>query len=145
MFMGDTGSQFLGVLMAGLSMLYFMQKNEHVPPGLYQIIAPVLIVLLVFIVPICDTVSVFVNRIGRGQSPFVGGKDHTTHHLFYKGYSGIQVLLLVALFSIIGNVFAFLLSVYFFQSYSWLLIGAFLYALLVFIFLYLPTRHRFEN
>jgi UDP-GlcNAc:undecaprenyl-phosphate/decaprenyl-phosphate GlcNAc-1-phosphate transferase len=38
-----------------------------------------------------DTLTVIINRLKRGQSPMVGGKDHTTHHLVYRGYTDKQV------------------------------------------------------
>ena len=44
-----------------------------------------------FILPICDTTTVVINRLARKQSPFVGGKDHTTHHLSYLGITDSQV------------------------------------------------------
>lgn len=31
----------------------------------------------------------------RGQSPFVGGTDHTTHHLSYRGLSDRQVVMVL--------------------------------------------------
>jgi UDP-GlcNAc:undecaprenyl-phosphate GlcNAc-1-phosphate transferase len=37
---------------------------------------------------------VTINRILRGTSPFVGGRDHTTHHLSYAGFSDAQVALI---------------------------------------------------
>ena len=43
------------------------------------------------ILPIIDTTSVVINRLSRKQSPFIGGKDHTTHHLSYLGFSDSQV------------------------------------------------------
>jgi hypothetical protein len=49
------------------------------------------VALLVFIVPIIDTTTVTINRLLKGKSPFVGGRDHTTHHLSYLGLSDKQV------------------------------------------------------
>ena len=95
MFMGDTGSQFLGVFLSAISITYLWNHNVvlEVEAATKQII----IVMLAFIVPIIDTTTVSINRISRGQSPFVGGKDHTTHHLSYLGLSDRQVALLLAL------------------------------------------------
>jgi len=67
-------------------------------------------VLVAFVIPISDTSTVFINRIARGQSPFVGGKDHTTHHLSYLGLSDSQVgfvYLGVNLFSILLSIAIF--------------------------------------
>ena len=38
-----------------------------------------------FLPSIIDTTCVTINRISKGKSPFVGGRDHTTHHLSYLG------------------------------------------------------------
>lgn len=101
MYMGDTGSQFLGVLLAGISMLFFwnFRSNNIEFFELRQFIIPALL----FIVPLIDTTTVFIRRLARKQSPFVGGKDHITHHLAYLGLSDRWVavtLLLISLLSI---------------------------------------------
>ena len=55
-----------------------------------------LIPIIAFLLPIIDTTIVVVKRLGRRQSPFVGGKDHTTHSLAYLGFSDRQVALIFA-------------------------------------------------
>ncbi|HNP99490.1 MAG TPA: hypothetical protein PKK99_10565, partial [Bacteroidia bacterium] len=50
-----------------------------------------LLPLIVFLMPIIDTTTVVINRLMKGQSPFVGGKDHTTHALAYLGLSDRQL------------------------------------------------------
>ncbi len=92
MFMGDTGSQFLGVLLAYFSIKYFWNARD----AMGEIIQAKQFCLLVigFCVPLVDTGVVVINRLARGQSPFVGGKDHTTHHLSYLGFSDRQVALI---------------------------------------------------
>ena len=89
MFMGDTGSQFLGVILAVLGILYFWNPIPGEP--LLNPFRQVILVLTVFALPIIDTTTVFIKRIIKGSSPFVGGKDHTTHHLSYLGLSDNQV------------------------------------------------------
>ena len=92
-FMGDTGSQFLGVFLASTSMLFFWQFNEG-NQGLLQV-KPFVLPALFFIIPIIDTTTVTVRRLLRGQSPFVGGKDHITHHLAYLGLKESTIVLLL--------------------------------------------------
>lgn len=91
MFMGDTGSQFLGVLIAFVGIRFFW--NAQGPTGAWEPARQVLAPLIVFLLPIVDTTTVSINRIMRGRSPFVGGRDHTTHHLSYLGLSDGQVAL----------------------------------------------------
>ena len=91
LYMGDTGSQFLGVLLAYIGIRFFW----NMPIGMHDEgpWRPILLALLVFVLPIVDTTTVTINRLLRGSSPFVGGKDHTTHHLGYTGLSDAQVAL----------------------------------------------------
>lgn len=97
MFMGDTGSQFLGAFLAVLGIDYcwnsFTLLNHN-----WLTVNPILLgfcsIILIFILPISDTATVTINRIKRGSSPFVGGKDHTTHHLFFKGVTEKRIALL---------------------------------------------------
>jgi len=102
-YMGDTGSQFLGVFLSAIGIKFFWQAGT-VPVVELIDFRQVIIPILVFIVPIVDTTTVFINRIIRKQSPFVGGKDHTTHSLAYIGFSDKQVALTfigISLFSIL--------------------------------------------
>src|SRR5690606_2557267 len=80
MFMGDTGSQFLGLFLAIMGIDNCWNNPTSVLVNGFPIANPV-IVALVFLLPLSDTFTVIVNRLLAGGSPFVGGKDHTTHHL----------------------------------------------------------------
>jgi len=101
MFMGDTGSQFLGVFLAFIGIRFFW--NAPSPLGELEPMRQFTATILVFLLPLSDTTIVSINRIARGSSPFVGGRDHTTHHLSYAGFSDGQVALTfiaVALFNV---------------------------------------------
>ncbi len=100
MYMGDTGSQFLGVLLAGLAIMYFW--NGAGVNGEKNHVMQLMAVVIAFSLPIIDTTTVFIKRIARGNSPFVGGKDHTTHHMAYLGYSDKQVGLIFVFFSLLS-------------------------------------------
>jgi UDP-GlcNAc:undecaprenyl-phosphate GlcNAc-1-phosphate transferase len=99
-FMGDTGSQFLGVFLAATSILTLWQFNDG-NQGLLQV-KPFVLPALFFIVPIIDTTTVTLRRILRGQSPFIGGKDHITHHLAYLGLKEKQVVVLLVLTTLLS-------------------------------------------
>jgi UDP-GlcNAc:undecaprenyl-phosphate GlcNAc-1-phosphate transferase len=89
MFMGDTGSQFLGMFLAYFGIKYLWNSTdfngEHIPTK------QLCTVLVAFILPILDTTFVTISRLMKRKSPFVGGKDHTTHHVSYLGLSDSQV------------------------------------------------------
>jgi len=92
-FMGDTGSQFLGVFLAACGIEYLWGYKDHNGQilELKQFVVP----MLMFIVPLIDTITVTVRRLMRKQSPFVGGKDHITHMLFYFGFKERKVALIL--------------------------------------------------
>lgn len=89
MYMGDTGSMFLGVFLSALGVKYLW--NAHHPSGDFLSARNVIVPVMIFIMPIIDTTIVVVNRLSRGQSPYIGGKDHTTHALAYLGFSDRKV------------------------------------------------------
>ena len=111
-YMGDTGSQFLGVFLAGLGVELFW--NHRVAYGGVFQVQQFMIPLLVFAVPIMDTVTVFLRRLLRKKSPFVGGRDHIAHHLVYCGFSEQQVAVVLFFLSI---VFGILALSFFFEKY----------------------------
>jgi UDP-GlcNAc:undecaprenyl-phosphate GlcNAc-1-phosphate transferase len=101
-YMGDTGSQFLGVFLASTSILFLWNFRDTGSAELLQL-KQFVVPMLFFIVPLLDTTTVTIRRLLRKQSPFVGGKDHITHHLVYAGLSDklvVLVLLVVSLLSI---------------------------------------------
>jgi UDP-GlcNAc:undecaprenyl-phosphate GlcNAc-1-phosphate transferase len=92
MYMGDTVTQFLGLFLAALSILFLWNGNSSTLPILPE--KRILSAILTFALPIIDTTVVFFNRLLKGNSPFKGGKDHTTHHLYYLGLSEVQIAIL---------------------------------------------------
>jgi UDP-GlcNAc:undecaprenyl-phosphate/decaprenyl-phosphate GlcNAc-1-phosphate transferase len=89
-YMGDTGSQFLGAFLAWVSIQYFWTFRNGLEGG-FQV-RQFLIPALAFMVPLIDTTTVTFRRLARKVSPFVGGRDHTTHHLAYLGISDKNVV-----------------------------------------------------
>lgn len=85
-FMGDTGSQFLGFGLGVLSIWTTQKANTAVSPEL-----PLMILGL----PIVDTLSVMVSRIAHGKSPFKPDKTHFHHRLLSLGFSHYQVVLVL--------------------------------------------------
>lgn len=138
MYMGDTGSQFLGVFLAAIGILYLW--NGHAEINFRIQTKQFIVALLVFIVPIIDTTTVTINRLLKGQSPFVGGKDHTTHHLSYLGLSDRQVALTFFGLSFLSVIFLVIIDK-FIEQWEYLHFGLFLtYFLVLFRFLFGITR-----
>jgi UDP-GlcNAc:undecaprenyl-phosphate/decaprenyl-phosphate GlcNAc-1-phosphate transferase len=103
MYMGDTGSQFLGLILAFVGITFFWNfQSETVEITIAQ---RFIAVALVFALPIIDTTTVFFKRINAGKSPFIGGRDHTTHHLNYAGLKDRQI---AVAYGIIALIYSFL-------------------------------------
>ncbi|HSW31559.1 MAG TPA: hypothetical protein VLH75_18880 [Longimicrobiales bacterium] len=77
-FMGDSGSLFLGLFLAGLALAP--------APGLSRSLAAVLAApVLILGLPILDTTLVTIGRILEGRPVSQGGKDHTSHRFVALG------------------------------------------------------------
>lgn len=82
-FMGDCGSLTLGFLLAGVSVgARYSSVNDA------GVFAP----LLILGVPIFDTLLVSFLRLRRGQSPFLGSKDHYALRLERAGLSRPRIV-----------------------------------------------------
>ncbi len=108
MYMGDSGSQFLGAFLAWISIQYFWNFREVGVEGLQG--KQFLIPILSFIIPLIDTSTVIFFRMQQGISPFVGGKDHLTHHLVYAGFSERQTVVLLTMITIISGMIIFFIE-----------------------------------
>ncbi len=138
-YMGDTGSQFLGVLLGAMAITCFW--NTPFDELRHMQTKQILLTITIFIIPIVDTTTVTINRLSKGKSPFVGGKDHTTHHLSYAGFSDRQVAIIIGSISM----FSCLITLYILTLSFWnLLIAGFLaaYFLTVFGVLFYITKTR---
>lgn len=136
MYMGDTGSQFLGIFLAAIAVKLFWNFKDATDPG-FQI-RQFLIPLLAFIMPVIDTTTVFIRRLARGRSPFRGGTDHTTHHLAYLGLPVPLVAFLFIALSLISIFFIHLLTsrAEWNFRYTYIILGYFVLLFLAIQFLY---------
>jgi UDP-GlcNAc:undecaprenyl-phosphate GlcNAc-1-phosphate transferase len=95
-FMGDSGSMFLGFSLAVLAIARRTQASN--------IFAIVGVPTLIFLLPILDTGLVSITRILRGQSPVVGGIDHTSHRLVAFGLSERQAVFVLYGIAIVSGI-----------------------------------------
>lgn len=101
-FMGDSGSLFLGSLLASMGAAYPSTASASIVSVLF---VPALIV----IIPILDTLLVAVARTLAGRPISLGGRDHTSHRLVAMGLSERQVALLLYTFAAAGGGLAMVL------------------------------------
>ncbi|MCP9440085.1 MAG: undecaprenyl/decaprenyl-phosphate alpha-N-acetylglucosaminyl 1-phosphate transferase [Nitrospira sp.] len=82
-FMGDAGSQFLGHYLAVAAILLISLNHPFYSP---------LLMLLLWGVPILDTVGVMGQRLLEGRSPFVGDRNHLHYKLLSMGFGHRQAV-----------------------------------------------------
>jgi UDP-GlcNAc:undecaprenyl-phosphate GlcNAc-1-phosphate transferase len=100
-FMGDSGSMFLGFTLAALAMKGSWEQATNL--GLI-----VLIPVLVLAVPIFDTTFVTLVRWMNGRAISEGGRDHTSHRLVAFGLSQRKTVALFYLISLVCGSIALL-------------------------------------
>ena len=79
-FLGDSGSNYIGFIVAFLCIMHSQDS---------QIINPVTALWLVAI-PLLDCLGVIVSRVKKGLMPFSPGRDHLHHKLLDKGLSPVS-------------------------------------------------------
>lgn len=87
-FMGDSGSLFLGFFLGGVTL---MDKGRGTRKALGVVAIPVLLLLI----PIMDTTLVAISRKLRRRPVTQGGKDHTSHRLVALGLSERKAVLTI--------------------------------------------------
>lgn len=140
-FMGDTGSQFLGLFLAAIGIKYFWTPlDTNIIHANINDTKQFFISILAFAIPIIDTTTVVINRLRRGKSPFVGGKDHTTHNFFFMGLTEKRIAIMYAGICFL-NMFLNYLIIIHIKEWSYIHIILFsIYFILLFYFFYAPTR-----
>jgi len=85
-FMGDAGSQLLGFAVGVLSLCATQIGESAVSAA-----TPILLLAL----PILDTLSVMVQRISEGRSPFDADKNHIHHKLLKLGFDHHEAVMVI--------------------------------------------------
>jgi UDP-GlcNAc:undecaprenyl-phosphate GlcNAc-1-phosphate transferase len=85
-FMGDAGSQLLGFAVGVLSLRATQGGNGDISIG-----TPILLLAL----PILDTLSVMIQRISEGRSPFSADKNHIHHKLLALGFDHHEAVMVI--------------------------------------------------
>ena len=85
-FLGDTGSMFIGYALATITLM-----------GTYKVETALIIMapMLALSFPIFETVVSMARRFVRGVPIFAGDRHHTHHRLLEKGFSNRQVVLIL--------------------------------------------------
>lgn len=100
-FLGDSGSLFIGIIMAGISTISFFKAATA---------TLVLIPLLLFALPLFDTTQVVIGRLRRGQHPFSPDKNHVHHRLMRLGLNQRQAAVILYAVTLFLGVASIVLS-----------------------------------
>ena len=92
-FMGDSGSQVLGFMLAALGL-----AASWTTAG--TTVATMLLPLLVLAIPILDTTLVTLVRLAERRPVTQGGRDHSSHRLVYYGLSESRAVALLAMIAL---------------------------------------------
>ena len=84
-FMGDSGSMFLGYMVSVISLLGF--KNVT----LTSFVIPILI----FAIPILDTLFAIIRRLLKGESPSKADKEHLHHQILKMSGNQVKTVLII--------------------------------------------------
>jgi UDP-GlcNAc:undecaprenyl-phosphate GlcNAc-1-phosphate transferase len=90
-FMGDSGSMMLGFLL-----VWFAVGLSQIPGAAHPVTF-----LWILAVPLWDISSVVTRRVLRGYSPMKADRGHLHHYLSEKGFSSLQVTVLISVLSVI--------------------------------------------
>jgi UDP-GlcNAc:undecaprenyl-phosphate/decaprenyl-phosphate GlcNAc-1-phosphate transferase len=85
-FMGDCGSQMLGLSVGALALMVTQGETNALSAAL-----PLLLLGL----PIMDTLAVMLTRIRAGRSPFAADRTHLHHRLLALGFAHREAVLLI--------------------------------------------------
>ncbi len=94
-FMGDTGSLLLGLLVAVLAIEFLELHLDLDRSSPYYFPAAPAAAIGFLIVPLFDTLRVFTTRVVRGRSPLQPDRNHIHHLLVDLGLSHIQTTMVL--------------------------------------------------
>lgn len=92
-FMGDSGSYFLGYCLAA----YSLYAPTHGDP-----IIAFLVLFVILGIPLLDTLYAMLRRALKGSSPFIPDRDHIHHRLIRRFSHRVAVLILYAVATGLG-------------------------------------------
>jgi UDP-GlcNAc:undecaprenyl-phosphate/decaprenyl-phosphate GlcNAc-1-phosphate transferase len=148
LFMGDSGSMLLGLVLSASAVTLsgqFTPDDLSVGAGgasasLLPLLLPVLLPISLLIVPLADLCLAVVRRTRAGRSPFAPDKQHLHHRLLEIGHSQRRAVLIMWMWAALVAFGTVLASLY---SGMWVVavVGAMTLVTVVLTFL-LPRLHR---
>ncbi len=104
-FMGDSGSMFIGLTMAGATITAGGQLPSDAvnfgPRSTVALLAPVIVVLAVVFIPVLDFLLAVIRRTREGRHPFSADKRHLHHRMLAIGHTHRQAVLIFYMWALI--------------------------------------------
>jgi UDP-GlcNAc:undecaprenyl-phosphate/decaprenyl-phosphate GlcNAc-1-phosphate transferase len=97
-YMGDTGSMFLGFTIFMLSVLFistYAANSEKIDSLIHFAPGALMIALSVLFLPMYDAIRVFVIRMSRKTSPLKADRTHLHYYLLDAGFTHSQSVLII--------------------------------------------------
>ncbi len=105
-FMGDTGSLLVGIVLSVLS-IKFIEMNRVMPLEAFNKIKGVpAVTISILVIPLFDTLRSFSIRLYEGRSPFSADRNHLHHLLLDIGFSHMKSTAVLIFFNLIMIVLA---------------------------------------
>ncbi|MGW0516277.1 MULTISPECIES: glycosyltransferase family 4 protein [unclassified Crossiella] len=120
-FMGDSGSMLIGLMLAAASTTASgkMDYSAYKASDLIAMLSPLVVVAAVLFVPLLDLVMAVVRRTRAGRSPFSADKMHLHHRLLEIGHSHRRAVLLIYLWAAVLAFGAVSLSLFDISTVVW--------------------------
>lgn len=116
-FMGDTGSLTIGMMLCFLSLKLTMCG----PDGNAGNVHPMVLAFSPLLVPCCDVVRVYLHRVRNGKNPFLPDKNHIHHKLLAIGMKQRNAMITIISVSTVFILLNILLSLY--LDVNWIILG----------------------
>lgn len=116
-FMGDTGSLTVGMMLCFLSLKLTMCGLDDNTGNVH----PMVLAFSPLLVPCCDVVRVYLHRVRNGKNPFLPDKNHIHHKLLAFGIKQRNAMIIIVSVSIIFILLNILLSLY--LNVNWIVLG----------------------
>ena len=116
-FMGDTGSLTIGMMLCFLSLKLTMCGLDDNTGNVH----PMVLAFSPLLVPCCDVVRVYLHRVRNGKNPFLPDKNHIHHKLLALGIKQRNTMIIIVSVSTIFILLNILLSLY--LNVNWIVLG----------------------
>jgi UDP-N-acetylmuramyl pentapeptide phosphotransferase/UDP-N-acetylglucosamine-1-phosphate transferase len=108
-FMGDGGSLTTGFLIA-IFAIRFIEFNSPGTENAYRLLSAPAIAVAILIIPLFDTLRVFIIRLMHKKSPFSADKNHLHHSLIKIGLGHKEVSLVMYIINVLFVLIAFMIK-----------------------------------